>query len=150
MTPKLRQSIYYLGTIVPGVLGLALIWGGIDAGAAKNIGDILVGLTSLLGAAAPATAAVKVQQQRKDGTLDNLSPAEQVVKSVQSVIQAQASASSDLELVKQAVAGAVGIIPGIGPLASQIINTIAPGPQYQGFLSVQPNTQPDIWRGQRF
>ena len=130
MSPKIRESLYYLGTIVPGVIGLALIWGGIDQGAADSLGDILAGVLSLIGAAAPATAAAKVNQQRKDGTLDKVSPADQVVNGVQAVLKAQTDAQAEVEKaaaeidrVKTAVTGAVGIVPGMGPLAQQIINS---------------------------
>ena len=123
MSSKIRQTLYYLGTIIPGVIGIALIWGGIDSGVADNISQLVVGVLSLLGAGAPATAAVKVSQQRKDGTLDS-SPVEAVVKNVNAIINAQAEATADLEKVKQAVTGAVGVIPGIGPLAQQVINSV--------------------------
>jgi hypothetical protein len=124
MSPKIRESLYYLGTIVTGVLGIALIWGGIDAGAADSIGDILAGFLALIGASAPAVAAKKINEQRRDGTLDVVSPADAVVNGVQAVIQAQANANAELDKVKQAVTSAVGVIPGIGPLAAQIINSV--------------------------
>lgn len=122
MSPKIRESLYYIGTIIPGVLGLALVWGGIDAGAAEHIGDVIAGALALLGATAPATAAVKVNQQRKEGVFDTVAPVDAVVKNVQAVIEAQAAATADLERVKTAVTSAVGVVPGIGPLAQQVIN----------------------------
>jgi drug/metabolite transporter (DMT)-like permease len=125
MSPKLRESLYYLGTIITGVLGVALVWGGIDAGAAENIGDILAGFLALIGASAPAVAAKKVSEQRKDGTLDVVSPADAVVNGVQAVIQQTVSANAELERVKNAVTAAVGVVPGIGPLAQQVINSIS-------------------------
>jgi hypothetical protein len=124
MSPKIRQTIYQLGTIIPAVLGIALVWGGIDDGAANSIAQIITGLVSLLGAGAPAIAATKVSQQTKDGTFDDVSPADAVVNGVQAVIQAQADASAELDKVKQAVTNAVGVIPGMGPLAAQIINNL--------------------------
>ncbi|AOT24666.1 holin [Mycobacterium phage Stasia] len=124
MSPKLRETLYYLGTIVPGVLGIALIWGGIDAGAANSIGDILAGAFALLGASAPAVAAKKVHEQRKDGTLEPQAPVDQIVNSVQAVLEAQAKATAEVERVKQVVTGAINVIPGLGPLASQAINAI--------------------------
>ena len=56
MSPKIRQSLYYLGAMVPSVLGFLLIWGGIDQGAADNLGQIVAGIINMVGAAAPATA----------------------------------------------------------------------------------------------
>jgi hypothetical protein len=48
MTPKVRQSIYRLGTAVSALLGLALIWGGISQGTADHINTVLAGLVALL------------------------------------------------------------------------------------------------------
>ncbi|QHB37950.1 holin [Mycobacterium phage Cintron] len=124
MSPKLRETLYYLGTIVPGVIGIALIWGGIDAGSAESIGDIIVGFLSLLGASAPAVAAKKVNEQRKDGTLEPQAPVDQVVNGVNAILEAQARAQSELARVQNVVAGAASVIPGVGPLAAQVINSI--------------------------
>ncbi|AIS73773.1 holin [Mycobacterium phage SemperFi] len=123
MSPKFRQTLYYLGTIVPGVLGIALIWGGIDAGAAQNLGDIIAGALNLIGATAPATAAVKVNQQRKDGTLTS-SAVDQVINGVQAVIEKQQSAQAELDKVKDAVTGVINVIPGLDPLVQQAINAV--------------------------
>lgn len=142
MSPKVRESLYYLGTIITGVLGVALVWGGIDAGAADNIGDILAGFLALIGASAPAVAAKKVNEQRKDGTLEAVSPADAVVNGVQAVIEQTVNANAELERVKQAVTGAVGVIPGIGPLAAQVINSFSP-PQFNaGHIFDQSFYQP--------
>lgn len=122
MSPKIRQSLYYIGTIIPAFLGLAMIWGGFDSGAADNIEQILGGVLALAGATAPATAAAKVKEQRKDGTFDVLSPSDAVVNGVQAVIQTQIAATAELDKVKNAVANAVGAVPGVGPLAQQLIN----------------------------
>ncbi|AEJ94496.1 holin [Mycobacterium phage Backyardigan] len=128
MSPKIRESLYYVGTIIPALLGLGMIWGGIDAGAAESIGSIVTGALALLGAVAPATAAVKVNQQRKDGTLEPIAPVEQVVNGVQAVIAAQQAAQAELDRVKDAVTGAIGIVPNIvpqlGPLAQQAVDAI--------------------------
>lgn len=124
MSPKVRETLYYLGTVIPGILGIALIWGGIDAGAAESIQSILVGALNLIGAAAPATAAVKVRQQRKDGTL-SASPVEQVTKGVEQVLAAKQAAEAEVEKVKQALETAVsGAVPVLGPLAAQVINSV--------------------------
>ncbi|QHB38040.1 holin [Mycobacterium phage Noelle] len=128
MSPKVRQTIYYLGTIIPGVLGIALIWGGIDAGAAQSIGDIIAGAVALLGASAPAVAAKKVNEQRKDGTLVPQAPVEQVVNGVQAVIAAQQAAQAELDRVRDVVTGAIGIVPNVvpqlGPLAQQAVDAL--------------------------
>lgn len=84
----------------------------------------------VLGAAFTAFGSVFITPNKS--TEPSYSPAEQVAKSVQEVIQNQQVATAELEMVKQAVTGAVGVIPGIGPLAAQVINSI-PGPQFPQF-----------------
>ncbi|AIS73587.1 holin [Mycobacterium phage VohminGhazi] len=140
MNPKVRQSLYYVGTIVPGVLGIALLWGGIDAGAADNIGLVVSGVLNILGASAPATAAVTVGKQRKDGTLTG-SPVESVVKGVEQVLAAQQTTQAEVEQVRQAIESAVtGAVPALGPLAQQVINSVVPQQAYSQLYD--PNTQP--------
>lgn len=129
MSPKVRQTIYYLGTLVPGILGIALIWGGIDAGAAQNIGDIIAGALNLIGAGVPATAAITVGKQRKDGTLAT-SPVEQVTKGIEAVVAARNAAQAEVDKVTTAVGGVLNDVQAaanavnLGPLASQIINGV--------------------------
>ncbi|AMW64268.1 holin [Mycobacterium phage ChipMunk] len=143
MSPKVRQTIYYLGTLVPGILGIALIWGGIDAGAADSIGDIIAGALALIGAGAPATAAVHVNAQRKDGTL-TASPVEQVSKGIEQVIAARDAAQAEVDKVTSVVGGVLNDVQAaaqavnLGPLASQILNGVAPA-YSQAF---NPATQP--------
>lgn len=122
MNPKIAQSLYQLGTVVSGLVGLFLVWGGIDAGAADSLNQIIGGLLALMPGAANAVAAKRVSGQRKDGTLG--SPADQVTKGVQAVLEAQAQATAEVEKVKQAVTAAVGTVPGMGPLAQQLINSV--------------------------
>lgn len=124
MSPKVAQTIYQLGTAIPAVLGILLIWGGIDQGAANGIGQILGGLVSIFGAAAPAVAAGRVSKQRKDGTFDTVSPADQVINGAQALNDAKANAEAELERAKQGVSDALGGIPIIGGLAQQVIASV--------------------------
>lgn len=71
MNAKTRETIYYLGTLVVGGVGLAVTVGALTADQGSNIGQIITGLLTLLGAGAPALAAKKTGDQRKDGTFDN-------------------------------------------------------------------------------
>ena len=118
MSPKIRETLYHVGVVVVGVAGIAQLWWGFDAGSVELI---VTGLMTMFGVSNSATAGKNTHQQRKDGTLD--SPAERIVKDVQAVRDAQANATAELERVKQAVTSAVGIVPGMGPLAQQIINS---------------------------
>jgi hypothetical protein len=125
MSPKFRQTIYYIGTLISGVIGIALLWGGISSGSADSIQQIVAGVVSLLGAGAPAIAAKKVDTQRKDGTFDPVPPADQVINGVNAVIAARDAAQAEADRVKDAVADVVNEIPVLGPLASQAIKNIA-------------------------
>lgn len=133
MTPKSRQTIYLLGTIIPSILGLAVLWGGFDQGAAQNVGQIIAGLVALLGAGAPAVAASTIAKQKKDGTFDTVAPADQVINGVQAVIEAQAHATAELERAKQAVVEVAGVVPVFGPLAQQVIRSLPSVPTVGDF-----------------
>ena len=123
MSPRIRQAIYYLGTVVSGVLGIALVFHGISADAAGSINSMVAGLVALLGGSAPsAIAAHNVAKQRADGTLDFTgSPAEQAIAAIQATANAAAAATSSLDKVKSAVSDVFGTIPVLGPLAQQVI-----------------------------
>lgn len=140
MNSKLAQTIYQLGTVIAGVLGIALIWGGIDAGSAANIGQIIAGITALIPGAASGTAAVRVGKQRANGTLD-ASPVDQVLGGLSAITGAQATAAEvaaqaadDLAKVTTAITGAIGGVPVIGPalgaqvgaLTQQVIDAARP------------------------
>ena len=124
MSPKIRESLYQLASVLLAGLGLAQVWGGVDGGTVDNISQIVTGLLTLLGAGAPAVAAKKVNTQRKDGTLDTVAPADQVINGVQAVIEARAAAQAEVDRVKQAVNDIAATVPVLGPLATQVINSI--------------------------
>ena len=122
MSPKVAQSVYQFGVIISGILGIALIWGGIDQGTSDSIGQIIGGITALIPGAANAVASKRVATQRKDGTFEQLSPAEQVAKGVQQAVQAKSMIDDQLNQIKDTVSGAVQVIPGFGPLASAALD----------------------------
>jgi len=126
MSPRIRQSVYFLGTIVSGILGIALLFHGVSADAAGNINSMSAGLVALLGGSAPAAlAAHNVSKQRADGTLDFTgTPAEQAIAAIQATAQAAAAATNNLDKVKNAVSDVFGTIPVVGPLAQQVINAV--------------------------
>ncbi|ASZ75176.1 holin [Mycobacterium phage MissWhite] len=122
MSPKVRQTIYLLGTAAPALLGIALIWTGLDAESAADIGDIIAGVVAILGSGAPAIAAGTVASQRKDGTLAT-SPVEQVTKAIEQVIANKQNAEAQVAAVQDAVSRAANPTPVLGPLATQILNS---------------------------
>ncbi len=124
MTPKIRQTVYLLGTVVSSIIGAILLWGGIDAGMAEHLNEVITGLVALLGAGAPAIAASTVNKQRKDGTLDSIAPADAVISGVQAVIEAKAAAEAEVDRVKNAVSDITSTAPVLGSLAQQVIDSI--------------------------
>lgn len=134
MNPKIRQTIYQLGTVLTGVLGIALVWGGIDAGSAQNIDSIVQGLIALLGSGASGLAATVTKEQRKDGTLEPKSPLEQILRGAQQVQQAKAVAEDEYAKAQSVLNGLAqsGVTPFIPPSAfnpAQVVsNVVAPIP----------------------
>ena len=126
MSARIRQSVYYLGTVVSGILGIALLFHGVSADAAGNINSMVAGLVALLGGSAPsALAAHNVAKQRADGTLDFTgTPAEQAIAAIHATASSAAAATNNLDKVKSAVSDVFGAIPVVGPLAQQVINSI--------------------------
>lgn len=124
MSPKLRQSFYYLSSIVTAVIGLALLYGGLKAGTADNITDILAGLGGLLGASGPALAGKKVGEQSKEGVFDSLSPADQISQgatALQDIIQ---TAQSQADQAKDVLTGVLGSVPILGPQLEDALDRI--------------------------
>lgn len=124
MVPKIRQSFYYVSSIVTGVIGLLLLFNGIGAGAADNITDIVAAIGSFLGSGSTALAGKKVSEQRKDGTFDTLDPTDAVVNGINAVIEAQRQAEAQVERVKDAVTNVVKDVPVLGPLAREALDRL--------------------------
>lgn len=124
MTPRIRQSIYYLGTLISGVVGIALLWGGLSAGVADHVNQLVAGLVALLGGAAPAVAAKTVTKQINEGRFEAPSPADQVIDGINAVIAAKSAAQAEIDRVKDAVTSVVQDIPVLGPLAKQAMDSL--------------------------
>jgi len=134
MTPKIRQTIYAVGTLISTVLGLALIWGGVNTGTADNANQIIAGLLALLGGGAPAVAARTVAKQNQAGAFDNVPVAEQAISAIQKTIEKANDAQSDVQRVTQAITdaltGTIGNVvtstlgPAAGSLARQVMDSV--------------------------
>ena len=85
---------------------------------------MLAGIGGLLGATGPALAGRKLQEQRKDGTLEHPSPVDQAISAIQATVDQVQSASADLDRVKDAVSNVFGSLPIVGPLAQQVIRQV--------------------------
>lgn len=68
-TARVRQVAYLAGTAVLAVLGVLQIVTGISTEQVELIGGYVTGVLTLLGAAAPAVAGLKVGSQIKQGVL---------------------------------------------------------------------------------
>lgn len=125
MTPKIRQSLYAVGTIATSILTLLSVWQVLDPAATSALSMGLTAVLSLLGVGAAGTAAVITGKQRKDGTFESLSPVDQVVAGLEGVVAQAETAKSDFERVKDAVASVavdvVDDVPVVGGLAAQIL-----------------------------
>lgn len=128
MTPKIRQSLYAVGTIATSVLSLLAVWKVLDPSTASTLSAGLTALLSLVGVGAAGTAAVITGKQRKDGTFESLSPADQVVDGINGVIAQAEAARQDFERVKEAVTAvaidAVDDVPVVGSLAAEILQQL--------------------------
>ena len=124
MTPRIRQTLYQLGLIATSGVTIAAIWHGIDGGTATALGNAITAVLGMLGVGATATAGAAVTKQRKDGTLDHLSPVEQAINGIQATVDQVNAASADLDRVKTAVSDVLGTVPVVGPLAQQVIASV--------------------------
>ena len=134
MSTKFREVLYLVGTIVPSILGLVVMFTGIEQGVADNLAQVFAGLVTLLGAAAPATAAVVVRKQTKDGTL-NSTPMESVITGVTEVVKAQKKADEEVVRVKELLQDAMSTVPVLGPMASQIVEEVPTPSEIAGSLT---------------
>jgi hypothetical protein len=124
MNPKVAQSIYLGGTVVSGIVGIALLWGGISSDAANSLNQIIGGLGVLLGGgAANATAAVRTGKQIQNGTLGS-APADTAINAIQQTVQDAQTANADVDRVIQAAGDVLGTVPVFGQLAKQAIESV--------------------------
>ena len=124
MTPRIRQTLYGVGTIATALLTLLSVWKIIDPSTASTVSAAVAGLLSLVGAGAAGTAAVVVTRQQKNGAFDEVSPSDQVIGGINAVIDAQRNAQAEVERVKDALSTAVKDVPVLGPLAQQAIDRL--------------------------
>ena len=127
MTPKIRQTIYAIGTIATSLLGLLSLWKVLDPATAGFVNAGLAGLLSLLGAGAAGTAAVITGKQRHDGTFDpvpELDPADKIITGINEVLKQKADADAAIDRVKDIVVSQVRDVPVLGPLASDALEQI--------------------------
>lgn len=125
MSPRIRQTVYYAGTVASGILGIALLFNGVSADAAGSINSMIAGLVALLGGSAPAAvAAHTVAKQRANGAFDTQTPVDQAIAGIQATVAQAQNAAADVDRIKQAASDVLGQLPVLGPLAQQVINAV--------------------------
>lgn len=124
MSPKLRQSFYYLTSAVSSVLGVLLLWGAVKSGTVDNINGVLAGLAGLFGAAGPAVAGKKVGEQTKDGTFDEVLPADKIQQGAEQLQDIIANAQAQAEQAKSVLTGVLGGVPVLGPQLEDALSRI--------------------------
>ncbi|BBY78886.1 hypothetical protein H7I53_17810 [Mycolicibacterium pulveris] len=128
MNAKTRETIYYLGTIIVGGVGLAVTVGALTADQGSNIGQIVTGLLTLLGAGAPALAARKTGEQRKGGVFDNpVGTAFDQLGTIKSQVdvtveQAQAKVAEAVAVIQ----GATATLPGAAAITNAVTAALPP------------------------
>lgn len=127
MNSKFRQTAYIVGTMATGLITLFSVWNGISGEAATALSNTVTALLGLLGVGATATATAVVSKQRKDGVFDgkpSLTPAEQAITGIQATVAQAENAADEMRKLQDAVSGALGSVPIIGPLTQQVIDSL--------------------------
>lgn len=119
MNPKIAQTLYALGTVVTSVVGIALLWGGVDAGTANGIGQIVGGLGVLFGGTPQlGLATARTGRQINTGTLG--SPEERVIAGLNELAATKVAAETSLSNITNVAQDVLGVIPGGAALQSDI------------------------------
>lgn len=124
---KVRFYLYIFGVVAFAALALLSTTKIIDPNTASTVSAALTQILGLFGVTVAGTAAYNLNKQRHEGVLDpveEVDPAEKVVSGVQAVLAAKETADRELVRVQEAIAGAVGDIPVLGPLASQVLDQL--------------------------
>lgn len=136
MSPKARETLYLIGTMIPAIVGILVMWTGVTQEGADNLAQVVTGLITLVGAGAPATAAAVVRKQNKQGTFQT-SPMENVITGVGQVVEAQKKADEEVERVKNLLSDAVVNVPMMGPAAAAAIRELPSVSEVTGSLTSQ-------------
>lgn len=128
ITDKIRQYYYLLSGLVGAVVPILIAVGVVSTDQGSDWNNLVVTFGSLIGAVGSGAAGVILGRQRKKGTLDPAaSPVDQVLNGIPVLIDTAAQAQADLDRVKQVAKDAFGAVPGVGPLAKQVLDQILPG-----------------------
>ena len=116
MTAQMRKWIYLITGLVAGVIPILIAVGLIDTGQGESANNLMLTLSSLLGAGGATVAAGAVHKQQKEGLHDPaLPPADQAIESLKKVAsQQQANADMDRlkDMATSILAGTTGVVTG--------------------------------------
>ena len=112
----MRKWIYLITGLVAGVIPILIAVGLIDTGQGESANNLMLTLSSLLGAGGATVAAGAVHKQQKEGLHDPaLPPADQAIESLKKVAsQQQANADMDRlkDMATSILAGTTGVVTG--------------------------------------
>jgi len=117
MTAQMRKWIYLISGLVAGVIPILIAVGLIDTGQGESANNLMLSLSSLLGAGGATVAAGAVRKQQKEGVLTPpLPPADQAIESLKKVAAQQEQANADMDRLKNMatsiLAGTTGVVTG--------------------------------------
>lgn len=127
MTPKARKLLYVAGVVTFAALTVLSTFKIIDPNTAASVSAALTSVLGLFGVTVAGTAAWNTSRQINDGTFDptpQLSPADKVITGLNEVLQQKADADAAVEKVKEIVVSQAREIPVLGPLASDVLDSI--------------------------
>ena len=94
---KVRQWWYLIAGAIAAFIPIAVQLGWIGADVARSGSMLIEQLGSLLGAGAAITAGAVLSRQRRDGTLEQLSPIDQVVTNIPIVYEQNKIAAANVK-----------------------------------------------------
>ena len=117
MTAQVRKWIYLFTGLVAGIIPILIAVGRIDTGQGESANNLMLSLSSLLGAGGATVAAGVVRKQQKEGLHDPaLPPADQAIESLKKVASQQQQANADMDRLKNMatsiLAGTTGVVTG--------------------------------------
>lgn len=113
---------YTVATFAKAIVAFIVSGSGALVSSGADLNHLSVGtVLTALGVAATAAGAVFVTPNKPH---DNTTAAEQIVNNIPVVVAQANAAVSDLNKVKNAAADLASIVPGVGPLAEAVINSV--------------------------
>ena len=117
MNAQMRKWVYLISGLVAGVIPVLVAVGLIDTGQGESANNLMLSLSSLLGAGGATVAAGAVHKQQKEGMHDPaLPPADQAIESLKKVAEQQQQANADMDRLKDMatsiLTGTTGVVTG--------------------------------------